>query len=38
VRPANEVDEARWVSVERAADMLTYEHDRELLHRFRGPT
>jgi 8-oxo-dGTP diphosphatase len=35
--PANEVDQARWVPIERAAEMLTYEHDRGLLHRFRGP-
>jgi 8-oxo-dGTP diphosphatase len=35
--PANEVDDARWVPIERAAEMLTYEHDRELLQRFRGP-
>jgi 8-oxo-dGTP diphosphatase len=37
LRPANEVDDARWVRVERAADMLTYNHDRKLLDRFRGP-
>ena len=36
--PANEVDEARWVPIEHAAEMLTYEHDRALLHRFRGPS
>jgi 8-oxo-dGTP pyrophosphatase MutT (NUDIX family) len=34
--PANEVDDARWVPVDTAAVMLTYDHDRRLLERFRG--
>ena len=38
IAPANEVDDARWVSIERAEAMLTYVHDRELLQRFRGPS
>jgi 8-oxo-dGTP diphosphatase len=29
--PTNEVDDARWVGVENAADLLTYARDRELL-------
>ena len=29
--PNDEVDELRWVPVERAAGLLEYEHDRELL-------
>lgn len=32
--PANEVDDARWVPLETAAAMLTYDHDRSLLERF----
>ena len=32
--PANEVDEARWVPLETAVHMLTYDHDRRLLERF----
>jgi 8-oxo-dGTP pyrophosphatase MutT (NUDIX family)/phosphohistidine phosphatase SixA len=32
---ANEVDDARWVPLPEARAMLTYEHDRELLGRFR---
>jgi len=35
---ANEIDEARWVSMDRVASVLTYVHDRELLERFRGPS
>jgi 8-oxo-dGTP diphosphatase len=31
--PTNEVDDARWVPLEDAADMLTYARDRELLER-----
>ena len=30
---AHEVDDARWLSVERAAALLSYEHDRRLLDR-----
>jgi len=32
--PANEVDDARWVPLEDARSMLSYEHDRDLLRRF----
>ena len=32
---ANEVDDARWVPLEEARAMLSYEHDRDLLQRFR---
>ncbi|MEP6973260.1 MAG: NUDIX hydrolase [Actinomycetota bacterium] len=35
LRPANEVDEARWVTVADAAGLLTYEHDRGMLDRMR---
>jgi len=34
--PANEVDDARWVRLDTAASMLTYDHDRRLLDRFGG--
>jgi 8-oxo-dGTP pyrophosphatase MutT (NUDIX family) len=33
--PANEIDDARWVSLEEADRMLTYERDRSLLQTFR---
>jgi 8-oxo-dGTP pyrophosphatase MutT (NUDIX family) len=33
---AHEVDEARWVAVNDASALLTYERDRELLDRFRS--
>jgi 8-oxo-dGTP diphosphatase len=33
---AHEVDEARWVPLGDAPDLLTYERDRELLERFGG--
>ena len=33
LRPANEVDDARWVPVDEAARMLSYARDRELLAR-----
>jgi 8-oxo-dGTP pyrophosphatase MutT (NUDIX family) len=33
--PNDEIDQRRWVTVEEAADMLTYEHDRELLEQLR---
>ena len=33
--PANEVDDARWVPLEEARATLSYEHDRDLLQRFR---
>jgi 8-oxo-dGTP diphosphatase len=29
--PSAEVDEMRWLSIERAAELLTYRHDRSLL-------
>jgi 8-oxo-dGTP diphosphatase len=32
--PANEVDDARWVPLEEARSMLTYDHDRDVLRRF----
>ena len=35
LRPANEVDEARWVTVADAVGLLTYEHDRGMLDRMR---
>lgn len=34
--PANEIDDARWVSLEEAEALLTYARDRDLLSRFRG--
>ncbi len=34
--PTDEVDEARWVSLEEAGDLLTYARDRQLLKRM-GP-
>lgn len=34
LEPANEVDDARWISVAAAREMLTYEHDRRLLDQF----
>jgi 8-oxo-dGTP pyrophosphatase MutT (NUDIX family) len=33
LRPANEVDDARWVSVADARGLLTYDHDRSMLDR-----
>jgi hypothetical protein len=33
--PANEVDDARWVPLEEAFKLLTYEHDRRLLDGWR---
>ena len=32
-RPRNEVDDLRWVTFEEAAELLSYEYDRELLSR-----
>jgi 8-oxo-dGTP diphosphatase len=32
---ANEIDDARWIPLARAAEMLTYARDRELLARLR---
>jgi 8-oxo-dGTP pyrophosphatase MutT (NUDIX family) len=36
LRPANEVDEARWLPVEEAARLLTYERDRRLVRSLPG--
>ena len=36
LHPANEVDDARWVSVADANDVLTYDHDRSMLGRLPG--
>jgi 8-oxo-dGTP pyrophosphatase MutT (NUDIX family) len=33
-RPTPEVDEVRWVPVPEAVDVLTYDHDRDLLRAF----
>jgi 8-oxo-dGTP diphosphatase len=33
LRPAHEIDEARWIPSERAGTVLTYDHDRRLLER-----
>jgi 8-oxo-dGTP diphosphatase len=30
--PHGEVDELRWVSVDEADRLLTYEHDKEIVH------
>ena len=35
---ANEVDDARWVSVAEAPDLLSYERDAELLTQLEAPT
>lgn len=37
LRPANEVDDARWVSVADARGLLTYDHDRSMLDRISEP-
>ena len=34
--PNHEVDEMRWLPAGEAADLLTYEHDRELLREVTG--
>lgn len=34
--PGDEVDQRRWVTLDAAAAMLTYAHDRDLLDRLRG--
>jgi 8-oxo-dGTP diphosphatase len=36
LRPANEVDDARWVPLGEARMALTYEHDRRILDGFRS--
>ncbi len=33
LRPAHEIDDARWLPLERARDVLTYDHDRRILDR-----
>ena len=35
IQPANEVDDARWVTLADAAGILTYDHDRAMLDRIR---
>jgi ADP-ribose pyrophosphatase YjhB (NUDIX family) len=35
LRPANEVDDVRWVTLADAAGMLTYRHDRAMIDRIR---
>jgi 8-oxo-dGTP pyrophosphatase MutT (NUDIX family) len=37
LRPANEVDDARWVSLADANVLLTYAHDRGMLERIAEP-
>jgi 8-oxo-dGTP diphosphatase len=36
LRPANEVDDARWMTLADAEAMLTYQHDRAMIDRIRG--
>ena len=36
--PGQEVDQLRWLTVDEAVELLTYEHDRELLIQRLGPT
>jgi 8-oxo-dGTP diphosphatase len=38
LRPANEIDDARWVPLDRASDELTYDHDRKILARLGTPS
>ena len=33
LRPAHEIDDARWVALDRAGSVLTHDHDRRLLER-----
>jgi 8-oxo-dGTP pyrophosphatase MutT (NUDIX family) len=35
LQPANEVDDARWVTLDDAEGMLTYQHDRAMIDRIR---
>jgi 8-oxo-dGTP diphosphatase len=35
LEPANEIDEARWVTLEEAVELLSYDRDRDLLAGFR---
>ena len=35
LRPANEVDDARWVTLADAEGLLTYRHDRAMIDRIR---
>ena len=37
VAPANEVDEVRWVALDAAARLLSYDRDRRLLDAFQPP-
>jgi len=37
LRPSNEVDDARWVSLADANGVLTYDHDRSMLDRIPEP-
>jgi 8-oxo-dGTP pyrophosphatase MutT (NUDIX family) len=37
LRPSNEVDDARWVSLADANGVLTYDHDRSMLDRITEP-
>ncbi len=37
LRPANEIDDARWVPLGEARAALTYEHDRRILDGFHPP-
>ena len=37
LRPSNEVDDARWVSLADANGVLTYDHDRSMLDRISEP-
>jgi 8-oxo-dGTP diphosphatase len=37
LRPAHEIDEARWIRLDRASSVLTHDHDRRLLGRLRVP-
>ena len=36
LRPAHEVDEALWVELDRAVDVLSYDHDRRVLGRLEA--
>ncbi|MGH3766575.1 MAG: NUDIX hydrolase [Pseudonocardiaceae bacterium] len=36
--PSDEVDELQWLPLAKATDLLTHQHDRELLARFNGAT
>lgn len=38
LRPAHEIDDARWVPLARAGSVLTFDHDRRLLERLAVPS